>query len=327
MTNDDVIYAYRLRVLACARELGSVAAACRLHGIHRSTFYRWRAMVERFGLQILRPRERRSPQMPNAIPVLIEQRILAFSLGQPGLGPRRIAAELRRPLWGGFRVSPAGVWRVLARHGLSTRAKRLSLIAGYAAPPEPTRPEPEPERHLEVNHPGELLQLDTFCIGRLSGTKGTVWQYTAIDVRSSYVWAELHVTPRNPDVRFCSALARRVAKELAACGWRLERVTTDNGSEVRNHAFDAALAGLGTRHQLLYPGRPQSNGCVERVQRTILEECWKPAFARYLIPKYMGLRRELERYLRYYNFDRAHTGTLTKGRTPAEVLGAAKMYR
>ena len=30
MTNDDVLYAYRLRVLGSARELGSVAAACRL---------------------------------------------------------------------------------------------------------------------------------------------------------------------------------------------------------------------------------------------------------------------------------------------------------
>lgn len=37
MTNDDVLYSYRLRVLATAREIGSVAAACRLHGIHRST--------------------------------------------------------------------------------------------------------------------------------------------------------------------------------------------------------------------------------------------------------------------------------------------------
>jgi hypothetical protein len=67
MTNDDVLYAYRLRVLASARELGSVAAACRLYGIHRSTFYRWKSQAERFGLEILRPRERRRPQMPNAI--------------------------------------------------------------------------------------------------------------------------------------------------------------------------------------------------------------------------------------------------------------------
>jgi transposase InsO family protein len=326
MTNDDVLYAYRLRVLASARELGSVAAACRLHGIHRSTFYRWKKQVERFGLEILRPRERRRPQMPNAIPVLVEQRIVAFALGHPGYGPAHIASELARPKWGGFRVSPNGVWRVLRRHGIGTRALRLGLLAGYAAPPQPAR-EPEPERHIEASRPGELVQFDCFCIGRLSGTDGVVWQYTAIDAASAFTWAELHVTPRNPEARYCSALARRVAKELAAAGWELERVTTDGGNEFRSAVFTAALVRLGVRHTRISPGRPQSNGFVERVQRTILEECWKPAFARYLVPKYVGLGRELERYLRHYNFDRTHNGRLTKGRTPAEVLGAAKMYR
>ena len=37
MTNEDVLFADRLRVLAGARELGSVAAVCRVLGIHRST--------------------------------------------------------------------------------------------------------------------------------------------------------------------------------------------------------------------------------------------------------------------------------------------------
>ena len=54
--------------------------------------------------------------------------------------------------------------------------------------------------------------------------------------------------------------------------------------------------------------------------------CWKPAFARYLIPKQTGLRLDLERYLRYYNTERAHTGRWTRGRTPDEVLGKAKLW-
>jgi transposase InsO family protein len=326
MTNDDVLFAYRLRVLASARELGSVAAACRLHGIHRSTFYRWKAMSDRFGLEILRPRERRRPQMPNAIPVLIEQRIVAFALGHPGYGPAHIASELARAKWGGFKVSPNGVWRVLRRHGIGTRALRLGLLAGYAAPPEPAR-EPEPERHIEASHPGELVQMDCFCIGRLSGTSGVVWQYTAIDAASAFTWAELHVSPHNPDARHTSRLARRVARELRDAGWELERVTTDGGTEFRSEVFSGELSRLGAACTRISPGRPQSNGFVERVQRTILEECWKPAFARYLVPKYVGLRRELVRYLEHYNFDRTHNGRLTKGRIPAEVLGAAKMYR
>jgi len=326
MTNDDVLFAYRLRVLASARELGSVAAACRMYGIRRSPYYRWKAMSERFGLEILRPRERRRPQMPNAIPVLVGHRIVAFALGAPGSGPARIAAELAREQHGGLAVSANGVYRVLRRHGIHTRALRNGLLASYASPPEPAR-EPEPERHIRVDHPGELAQMDCFCIGRLSGTKGVVWQYTAIDAASSFCWAELHVTPRNPDVRFASGLAHRVARDLRVAGWEFERVSTDNGSEFRNHVFDEGLEKLGARHTLISPGRPQSNGFVERVQRTILEECWKPSFARYLVPKYMGLRRELVRYLDIYNYDRVHNGRLTRGRTPAEVLGAAKMFR
>ncbi|MGH2652945.1 MAG: hypothetical protein ACRDHV_01165 [Actinomycetota bacterium] len=55
-------------------------------------------------------------------------------------------------------------------------------------------------------------------MGRLSGTRGTVWQYTAIDVASACAWAELHVTPRNPSARWTSHLARVVAGDLAARG-------------------------------------------------------------------------------------------------------------
>jgi hypothetical protein len=51
--------------------------------------------------------------------------------------------------------------------------------------------------------------MDCFFIGRLSGAKGAVWQYTAIDVASAYCWAELHLTPRNPSARWTSELGRR----------------------------------------------------------------------------------------------------------------------
>ena len=69
-----------------------------------------------------------------------------------------------------------------------------------------------------MDHPGQLVQLDCFCIGRLSGTKGTVWQYTAIDVASAFTWATLQVTRRNPSATWTSQLARQVAADLAARG-------------------------------------------------------------------------------------------------------------
>ena len=83
MTKDDVLFGYRLQVFA----------------------------DDRHGLEMLRPRERRRPQMPNALPKMIEERIVAFSIAHPGLGSKRVAAELAREKWGGILVSPNGVWK------------------------------------------------------------------------------------------------------------------------------------------------------------------------------------------------------------------------
>ena len=104
MTEDDVLVGYRLRLFTLADELGNVSQACRLMGVHRSSYYRWRRQLDRWGLEALRVRERRRPRMPNEIGPHLEQRIVAFSLAHPGFGPRRISAELAREKWGALRI-------------------------------------------------------------------------------------------------------------------------------------------------------------------------------------------------------------------------------
>jgi transposase InsO family protein len=325
VSHDDVLFGYRLQLFDLAART-SVSHACRTFGVHRSTYYRWKAQVDRHGLEVLRPRERRRPKMPNQLPAIMEERIVAFAIAHPGLGPRRIASELGRAKWGGIIVSANGVWRVLRRHGLNTRTKRLSLVAGYRAPYEPPR-EPEPERHIEVDHPGELVGFDCFYVGRLRGSNGAVWQLTAIDCYSSYAWAELVVCATdNVNAKQTSKLARRVARELKQAGWQLERVICDNGNEFKGQPFQQTITALKARITHIKSGRPQTNGHVEALHRLILEECWRAAFARYLYPRYTGLRRELDHYLRDYNNDRVHHGRLTNGRIPADIIyGANKM--
>jgi transposase len=125
-----------------------VRPACRQMGVHHSTYYRWKRRVDRWGLEALRIRERPRPRMPNQIGPHLEQRVIAFALGHPGFGPRRIAAELAREKWGGIRISEHGVWRVLVRVGLNTRCKRLALIARHRDPYE-RRPGQQPkELHI-----------------------------------------------------------------------------------------------------------------------------------------------------------------------------------
>src|ERR1700736_3116633 len=264
MTKDDVLFGYRLRLFTLADELGNVSEACRRMGVSRQTYYRLKHEVDRWGLEALRVRERRRPRQPNEIGPHLEGRIIAFSLAHPGFGPRRISAELAREKWGGIRISEHGVWRVLCRVGLNTRTRRLALIARHRDPYERAPSPPPPARHIDAEVPGEIVQLDCFFIGRLSGSKGSVWQYTAIDVASAYCWAELHASERNPRSRHCQALLHRVAHELAQAGWKLQTVSTDNGSEFAASEFTNTAHNAGARHRRIKAGRPTSNGCVER---------------------------------------------------------------
>jgi hypothetical protein len=55
------------------------------------------------------------------------------------------------------------------------------------------------------------------------------WQYFAIDVASAFVWGCGPVTPLDPAVRFTTGLVDVLARDLAAAGWKLLAVSTDNG--------------------------------------------------------------------------------------------------
>ena len=78
---------------------------------------------------------------------------------------------------------------------------------------------------------------------------------------------------------------------------------TDNGSCYRSRDFAQALAETGTVHKRTRPYRPQTNGKVERYNRTLLEE-W--AYAR-PYPGDTARREAFPAWLHTYNHHRGHT--------------------
>lgn len=64
LNTDDALFYHSVRVFALAHEYGASQVG-RLSGIHRSTYYRWKGVVDRSGREMLRPRERRRPKMPS----------------------------------------------------------------------------------------------------------------------------------------------------------------------------------------------------------------------------------------------------------------------
>ena len=68
--------------------------------------------------------------------------------------------------------------------------------------------------------------------------------------------------------------------------------------------------------------RPQSNGFVERLHRTLLDEHFRIKGREKWYESVDEMQTDLDRYLVTYNTKRPHQGRGMKGRTPAAVFKA-----
>ena len=68
-----------------------------------------------------------------------------------------------------------------------------------------------------------------------------------------------------------------------------------------------------------------TNGFVERLQGTILQEHWRVAFRRRCFTNRSTMQHSLEAFMQSYNHARPHQGYPLRGRTPAALCwGAAR---
>ena len=266
MSVHDAVLSHQRQLVALIERSGNKRLACRQAGIHHSTFYRWRTRAYREPLTELPRRRWRD--------LVTDSQVVAIALAHPGWGPQRLAWELGR--MGIVEMSASTVWRILRHHRLNTRRLRYELMVHRPlgiAPSMNRLPQRAMLGELDASRPGDLVQMDCFHVGTFKETRlgqdkarrGVIWQYSAIDVASSFLWAELHSSHHNPDPTHTTALAYRVAQDLLAWGWQPQAISTDNGNEFRAGEFRSALTELGIIHRFIRAGRPQSNGKVERV--------------------------------------------------------------
>ncbi|WUT34459.1 DDE-type integrase/transposase/recombinase [Streptomyces sp. NBC_00690] len=130
---------------------------------------------------------------------------------------------------------------------------------------------------------------------------------SAVDDHSRLAYSEIHPDER---VATCAAFLENAAAFFRSHGIkRIERVLTDNAWAYRKGlAWKAVLADLGASGKLTRPYRPQTNGKVERFNRTHLDE-WA-----YLRPYTSNDERTeaLADFLHTYNHHRCHTALAGK---------------
>jgi hypothetical protein len=104
----------------------------------------------------------------------------------------------------------------------------------------------------------------------------------------------------------------------------IRRMLTDNGGEFCGkeikHDYELVLDIFGIEHKRIRVGVPQTNGFVERFNRTLLEEFFCVAFRKKWYTTVEELQQDLDTYLWHYNFQRPHSGYRLNGKRPIEVL-------
>ncbi len=294
----------RLRLARCVAEDGwPLRRAAERFNVSVTTAQRWASRYRAGGEAAMGDRSCRPARSPRRTPTRTERRIIKVRILRRW-GPARIAGLLR--------LVPSTVHRVLARYGLN-RLSHCDRATGRVI------------RRYERERPGELVHVDIKklgnipdggghkTLGRQAGRKtrsGTGYSYihTAVDDHSRLAYSEIL-----PDEKKTTATGfwARAQAYFTTCGITVERVLTDNGACYKSYLWRETLAAAGIAHKRTRAYRPQTNGKVERLHRTLLEE-W--AYAK-------PYRSETERqaafppWLHTYNHHRAHTALA--GQPPA----------
>jgi len=318
----------RLSVLELAEALGNVSEACRRRGLSRTQFYEYKRRFQTHGIEGLKDLPPVHKNHPMTTPEEVQEKIVALSLSHPAWGCNRVSDQLKLE---GISVSAPTVQNILNKEGLGTRYERwlkleektaerkVELTAEQVAFIEKQNPCFK-ERHVESARPGELLNQDTFFVGHLKGV-GKVYLHAVVDTYSSFAFGFLHVS-KQPEAAV-AVLHNEALPFYAERGLKVEHLLTDNGREFcgsESHPYRIYLQLNEIEHRTSKVRRPQTNGFVERFNRTALDEFFREAFRNKLYESVEVLQRDLDEWLHYYNRERPHQGYRNMGRRPIERI-------
>ncbi|KQM84427.1 IS481 family transposase [Agromyces sp. Leaf222] len=262
----------------------------------------------------LTDRSSRPHRTPNRLPRRTERRIIALRFTRRW-GPHRIAYHLR--------LHRSTVGRVLVRHQVPLLA-HLDQSTGL-----PVR-RPKPVRY-EVSRPGQLVHVDIKKQGRIpdgggwrmhgrgsaqdrtagtarirakragaAGSRGYRYLHHAVDDYSRIAYSEILDNERKETA---AGFWTRANLFFASIGVTVTAVMTDNGACYRSHVFADAL-GESVTHRRTKAYRPQTNGKVERFNRTLATE-W--AYAA-VYDSEQARAATYQDWIHHYNHHRPHTG-------------------
>lgn len=262
----------------------SARKVARHFGFNQSTIVRWFKKSKTYGYHDIPTQSSRPHHHPKELNEEIIKRIVALRIKT-----KRTSEVVHQHLLNeGIKVSLNSVRRIIDRHGLM---KKRSKWKRYHPPVE--RPYPLKS--------GDLVEIDT--IHRMIDQKKRLYVFVLIDVYSRWIYAKAY--PRmsgRHTIRFVNEAQRKSV-------FKFQMLQSDHRPEF-SQWFTSRIQ---KDHRYTRIGKPNDNAHIERVNRTIQEECLDK-----LPNDVKRINCELKKYLRYYNEERLHLGLNLK--TPNEII-------
>lgn len=187
----------------------------------------------------------------------------------------------------GVHVSLSSVKRTIDRMGLTKKRSPWKRFHPHVDRPR-------------VGKPGDLVQIDT--IHTMQDKKKRMYTFVLIDVCSRWVYARSYQTMNAAtSVRFVREAQRHAS-------FRFNMLQSDHGPEFGKWF----VTQIQKDHRYTRIGKPNDNAHVERVNRTLQEECLDREMR---TPE--AFNRALKKYLPHYNTMRPHFGLGLK--TPSAI--------
>jgi putative transposase len=273
----------RRDVAIFAKKYG-IRKASRHFGYAPSAISKWVKILEKRGHHPILTESSRPRNNPHTTDEKIVERIVDIRMEL-----RRSAEVVHETLKReGVTTSLSTVKRTLARKNLLNKRSPWKRFHPHVERPYPQKP-------------GDLVQIDT--IHTIQGKKERMYTFVLIDVYSRWVYAKSYQ-------RMSAKTALLfVAEAQEKASFHFDMLQSDHGPEFGSWF----VSQVRKKHRYTRIGKPNDNSHVERVNRTLQEECLDR-----LVPTPRRFNKALKEYLKYYNTKRFHFGINLK--TPEEIL-------
>lgn len=262
----------------------STRKVARHTGFSQSVIVKWCAKSDKRGYGNIPTKSSRPKHHPKELSKEVVRKIIRIRLETKRTSEVVHAMLLRE----GVRTSLNSVRRTIDRHGLM---KKRSPWKRY----HPSVGRPIPDK------PGSLVQIDT--IHTMQSEKKRMYTFVLIDVYSRWVYAKAYQKMNAATtLRFVHEAQRRAS-------FRFSMLQSDHGPEFGKWFVEQ----IKKEHRYTRVGKPNDNAHIERMNRTLQEECLDKQ--RRTPCAFNGA---LKKYLPYYNTKRLHMGISL--RAPQELL-------